>query len=185
MKKLLAIAVILLVAAQIGYAQKPVMGVGGGIEIAMPIGNFSDVANVGFGLTGRYEYKLNKDVAITGTLGWIHWGGKNTTSYGDYGFTDIPLKGGVKYYFTPGPGRVYGMAELGLHFTSVSWTWNAGYYGYGGSYSASETKFGFAPGVGYEMKIGKNLMLDLSGRFEIVADVNHFALRGGILYILP
>jgi hypothetical protein len=143
------------------------MTIGPGLELAIPIGDWSGAANFGIGATGQFQYKLNDNMAVTGTTGYIHFLTEDGFSMGM-----IPLQGGFKYYFVE---NAYGMAQLGLHFTRVG-------FSYGGfSDSDTSTDFSFGIGGGYEVELG-NMMLDLAGRFQFVDDGNYLGIRAGLVF---
>ena len=142
---------------------KAQMTIGPGLELAIPIGDWSSVANFGIGATGQFQYNLNDKMAITGTTGYIHF-----LSDGGLSMGMIPLQGGFKYYFVE---NAYGMAQLGLHFTRAS--------AFG--YSDTSTDFSFGIGGGYEIELG-NMMLDLGARFQLVDDANYLGIRAGLVF---
>jgi len=173
------------------------MAWGVGLELAAPMGTFGDVANMGFGGTGRFEYQLQNNLALTATVGYLAWGGKEVTiqtSTGIFGstvkstidYSSIPIKAGIKYYFS---GGFYGMGEAGIHMfstdvktvstvTSASGTKVTEEPGTG-----SSTEFTIAPAVGYELKAG-NMIVDLSARYEIISDLSFLGFRAGLKFAL-
>lgn len=142
---------------------KAQMTIGPGLELAIPIGDWSGVANFGIGATGQFQYNLNDKMAITGTTGYIHF-----LSDGEGSMGMIPLQAGFKYYFVE---NAYGMAQLGLHFTRFS--------AFG--YSDTSTDFSFGIGGGYEIELG-NMMLDLGARFQLIDDGNYLGIRAGLVF---
>ena len=75
-----------------------------GAELGLPMGNFSDIANAGFGASVRYEASINGKLNWTGAIGYLSFSGKNFTSgnvtipFGNS--TIVPLTGGIKYYLS-------------------------------------------------------------------------------------
>lgn len=128
-----------------------------GLELGLPLGSFSDFYNLGFGVNGRYEARIQNKLNWTVTAGFVSFGSKGGSS-----FTLIPLQGGLKYYFQKSNSGIYGNADLGLFF---------------GSSNNSETKFGFSPGFGY-----RSGRFDLLGRFNVVSNLNYFSLRAAYVF---
>ena len=137
-----------------------------GPELSLPIGSFSDGANVGFGGSLRYETPIDANLTWMVTAGYLSYSFKNIPS----GFTSsssiIPVMGGVKYYFTENFNGFYASGALGLSFLKASFT------GPSVSVSSSETKFTFAPGIGYHIA-----NIDFSGSFQLVSDANSLNIR--------
>ncbi|MEO8400141.1 MAG: hypothetical protein ABI550_10090, partial [Ignavibacteriaceae bacterium] len=119
MKKLLVVLFAVLLFGSISYSQTPPMSIGVGANLALPIGNFSDVAGTGFGVTGTFEMKFLPNFTGTGTIGYIKWGGKDFPNF-SYSYSGIPILVGGKYYFTP-VTPVYGMAQIGFTILSASY----------------------------------------------------------------
>lgn len=115
-----------------------------GADGLLPVGNLSNTANFGLGLTPRVQYSLNNKVAFTFTTGIYHFFTK--TIYipdGEFGAGStienkldlIPAKAGLKYFL---PSNFYIAGELGFAFE----------VGNGGG----PTKFVASPSVGYVTK---------------------------------
>lgn len=184
MKKVLFTVVLLLCVTISTNAQSGQMAVGGGVVIAMPMGNFGDVAGMGFGATARGEYSLNKQMSIVADIGYITYG----EEIDGWSYSQIPIMAGVKYYF---PGGFYGLGQFGIHM--ISWdfeyttpSYNIGGYNFPGetiSSDDSESKIGFNLGGGYETKVG-NMILDLSAQLSVIEDANQLMLRAGLKFPL-
>jgi hypothetical protein len=161
-----------------------------GVDVGLPVGNFSDVSSVGIGASGRYEAAIKEvdKLSWTASAGFTTFFEKkvsvptgfvtdangypvfdpNTglpkikyTEEGGGSGTLIPITGGVKYYANERGSGFYGAADLGLVF---------GTNGFG-------TKFNFAPGVGYRYQ-----KFDFAVRYNVISDANFFGLRAG--YVL-
>jgi opacity protein-like surface antigen len=166
MRKIL-LAIILLSGLSVFTAQAQ-MSVGPGLEIALPIGDFSSVANLGIGATGQFQYNINESMAVTGTTGYIHF----LTDVDGVSFGMIPIQVGFKYYFS---GGLYGMGQLGLHMARSSYSY------LGTSYSDTSNEFSFGVGAGYELALSK-MKLDLAGRFQLINDANYLGVRAGLVF---
>ncbi|MBI9071886.1 MAG: outer membrane beta-barrel protein [Melioribacteraceae bacterium] len=183
MKKVLFTVVLLLCVTVAVNAQSGQMAVGGGIVVAMPMGDFGDEAGMGFGATVRGEYALNKQMSIVADIGYITYGEEELFNI-SYSYSQIPIMAGVKYYFNNG---FYGIGQLGIHMFSFdmdvpSETYMGITVG-GGSSSSSTSEFGLNIGGGYEAKVG-NMILDLSAQYGMISDANQLLLRAGLKFPL-
>jgi len=123
-----------------------------GLEIAVPLGDFSDGGvNFGIGGSGTYEIGLSDNFAVLAHAGVVFYATDDIeipvinpdftigTETLDYSVTQIPLQVGGRYYLSQQKEGLYLSALLGFHITSVSI----------GDESDSSTDFSFAPEVGY------------------------------------
>ncbi|MDP3150675.1 MAG: hypothetical protein Q8N83_16265 [Ignavibacteria bacterium] len=162
MKKVLSLVVVLVLFAGFTNGQSKItLGVGG--TLALPMGTFADASSMGFGGLVRGEMGFGTIVG-TASLGYLMFPGKDISEEVYPGvnatysssFSAIPILVGAKYSFAPG---LYGSVEAGLNM--LSWTAKydvpaitVGSYtvpASSGETTGSETKFGFAVGVGYQV----------------------------------
>ncbi len=177
MKKFaLPILIMLFVVGNINGQGKFSLSAGG--NLAIPMGDFGDAVNMGFGATVQGEYQFQEKLFGTATIGYLMWGGKDM----DFGFgsvksdfSAIPLMAGVKYFFAKG---IYGHGQLGLHFFSATVETTGGFFGPSKT-TASETEFAIALGVGYEVS-----NWDLSALLNIISDSNYIGLRAAYRFSL-
>ena len=179
MKKVVFFLVVLLFTVGNINAQQGKMHLGAGLELGLPIGDWSDAAGTGIGGTARFEYAFTPKIVGMFTAGYISFGGDEVSGV-DFSYSAIPFLPGVKYFFQKG---LYGMAELGLHFFSVDIDYPQ-LSGFGGFFSpqsgsSSSTEFTFSFGGGYETKVGDNIYLDANVKFAIVSDANYIGFRVG------
>jgi len=182
--KRLAVLVCLLAVATMASAQGK-MSLGGNVGIYLPMGDFGDVANTGFGILPQFEYQWKPNVNLTGTVGYVSFGGESGTLYGmqyEYSYSDMPILVGAKYYFGEGKMKPYAMAKTGLHMFKAEATVG------GFSASASETYFGIDLGAGFEMPMGEKMNFDVAGGFESIfsegESSNSLVISAGIKYFL-
>jgi Outer membrane protein beta-barrel domain len=179
MKKIVLILLVLFFFIGTAYAQQGKMHIGAGLELALPIGDWSDAAGTGIGGTARFEYAFTKQIVGMVTTGYISFGGKDIGDF-SYSYSAVPFLPGVKYYFQDG---LYGMAELGLHFFTFEFdspAFDFGGFSSGGTTSTSESEFTLSLGAGYETKVGDNLYLDANVKFAIVSNANYLGARVGV-----
>lgn len=174
MKKFYCVFVLVCM-SMMGYAQEGFYKVGAGAEVGLPMGDFSDLSDIGFGATGKVFYGITEDGDITGTVGYLYFGLKSD-SYVSGNISMIPLQFGYRHNFN----GFYAEPQLGLMFISSKVTIKGG----GGMFdsfsgSASETKFGLGLGGGYEFGDW-----DLGIRYQIVEHANFIGLRVGYNFML-
>lgn len=173
MKKLLSVIVLTVLFAGFINAQSQWGSIGG--NLALPIGDWSDFANIGFGGTVTYERSFTPNIVGEAYAGYIMFGGEDYPGTNDsYSYSMIPIMAGAKYFFQPGQG-LYANALLGVHIFTVDIPeYTLFGFTYGGS--ESSTEFGLSVGAGYEMPMGKNA-LDLSASFNLISDANYIGAR--------
>ncbi|MEX2115666.1 MAG: outer membrane beta-barrel protein [Bacteroidota bacterium] len=182
MKKLLSVFVVALCLAGTASAQEGAMSVGGGLNLGLPMGDFGNIAGFGFGFQARFQYGLTNDLALAGSFGYISFSEKNSASS-----SVMPILASGRYYFTPGDGRPYGQADLGL--TTFSQTFNFNFGGLGGfAGSASSTNFSIGFGGGYETKLNDKWSLDFGAGYNIIlasgGSLSYIGIRAGANYAL-
>ncbi|NWF89763.1 MAG: outer membrane beta-barrel protein [Ignavibacteriaceae bacterium] len=178
MKKILVTIIALFIIVGVSQAQnKMCLNIGG--NVLLPMGDFGDAANLGFGGTAQFEMQFMPQLVGTAHAGYIIWG----TDVDDVDFSAIPVMVGAKYYFMPNSG-FYGHGQLGLYFMSVTTPKIVTPIGTFGGDSESDSEFALSLGAGYELPLSPKLMLDLSGAFLIISDANNINLRAGVKFSL-
>lgn len=162
-------------------AQQGKMQAGGQVGISVPMGDLSDGANLGFGFQGNFLYGINQNIDLTGSIGYISWG----TDSDNLSFSSVPVTFGGRYYFQRGQFTPYGMAELGIHFTSASFdipsvSFGGTSYG-GGSNSATSSDFGLGLGAGFLYDLG-SMKLDANAKINIVSGFNNLMVMVGLIF---
>lgn len=174
MKKAILVLFVLVFFAASANAQSGKMYVGGQVGISLPMGDFSDAYNMGFGFLGNFYYGINQNIELTGSLGYLHWG--LDAEGADGGFSDVPLLAGARYYFQRSAFTPYALAELGLHFRSFSFE-----VPFFGTIDESDTEFGLGFGAGFLYDLGA-MQLDVNAKINIISDQNHITLLGGLRF---
>jgi len=142
---------------------KIAFGVGG--ELALPMGDFKDAYNTGFGGTGTVFYHLMPRMDLLINAGYITYG----SDLDDVSFSMIPIQAGARYFIIP-EGGLYAGGLVGVHSAKAEV----------GDFSDSETKFSFAPMIGYQYPLGSTMKLDISGRYQFISDANYFGIHLGL-----
>jgi hypothetical protein len=171
MKQTLSFLLVLILFSTVSFAQSAI-SVGG--NLALPIGDWSDVADMGFGGTASYEHKFSPNLVGTATAGYLIWGGKEDIEGFSYDYSAIPILAGVKYFFAPGQG-FYAAGQVGLHMFTIDV--DVEFFGFEGSGSSTETEFSAAAGLGYEIPVGPKGAVDLNAMFNLISDLNYLGFR--------
>lgn len=110
-----------------------------GLEAGLPLGAYRNFSTFTVGGSVKYALPIAANTSITGSAGYVYfpYRGDVTSAIVGYAKTNsgegfIPLKAGVKYYFS---NLFYGEAQLGASIAAQSG---------GGTY------FAYSPGVGYQ-----------------------------------
>lgn len=135
-----------------------------GAELALPMGDFGDAASTGFGGSVRYEYPVNDNIGLTGTVGYLIFSGKTVAGVDGPDWSMIPVQVGGKYYFTENQEGFYAGLEIGIHSSSIK----TPEYNFGGfiipSQTVSSSDLSYAPQLGYHLA-----NLDLGLRYQMIA----------------
>ena len=163
MKKIFIVFAVILLAPGFVHAQgKMALGINGGV--ALPMGDFGDGFDMGFGGNAIFVYHASPMSDFTASVGYLTWSAKDT---GDVTFSSIPVLLGGRYLFGKGKFNLYVAGELGAHFSSVD---TPEYVILGQTYggSVSETYFGWAAGAGFVYGVGKSMDLDFSAKYNMI-----------------
>ncbi len=190
MKKMTLVLVALVALGSLSFAQNK-MTIGGDVGLFLPMGDMGEWYSMGFGVCPTFDYAMNENLSITGTIGYVSWGAKEEIFGIEYSVSDIPLKAGAKYYFGGGTGiKPYGIGELGFHMLTSKAEGTFSYLGYTMEIdeSASETKMGLGFGAGFEYPMNEKMALNVLGEYETIMTegdaFNNFVIKAGIKYNL-
>jgi hypothetical protein len=160
-----AAAVVALFFSTNAMAQTPNFGIG--VNVGAPTNN--DVYKISLGVDARMQFNVVEQLSVPVTVGYTHMIAKNDVFINgaeapDYGF--IPVKAGLKYFFSETGSGLYALGEIGAAF---------------GITELSKTGFLYAPAVGYSWSNG----LDLGVKYEGISkgvkytddNIGHVALR--------
>lgn len=173
MKKVLVLLVAVLCLTIVSNAQQKGNVITGGAVIALPMGDFGDGYDMGFGATATFEMPFGKQLVGFGEVGYIYFGGKSD----GYSASVIPIMAGGKYFFDT-KGGLYALGTAGFHLFTMN------YELFGVSGDASETEFAIGVGGGYEVKVSKTMLLDISAKYMLISDANYLALRAALKFPL-
>jgi len=179
MKKLLVLFAILALTLTSLNAQGKTVKFDVAGELALPTGNFGNVAGIGFGLSGKAYYPFNEKMDFTMLLGYTYFTGEENAYY-EYNYSALPILFGVKYDLSNVTPGFYASGELGITVLmfSMEYTGPANSYLDGYDYSSSDSEFTLGLSAGYGIN-----NFDLSASYRLVSNANQFVLRVG--YYLP
>jgi len=141
--------------------------------IQLPMGDFGDIANLGFGPGFGVLVPHSDELSFRGQIAYYFYSTEDVPG-GDVSVHAIPLLALVQYNLEDSP--VYLLGGLGLTFASASYDYDVEGFG-SGSYDDSETKFTFTAGAGYPVAE----KISLEARFNLISDANSLQF-GGIFH---
>jgi hypothetical protein len=153
-----------------------------GLDLAFPMGDFSNMASTGFGASLRYDASISDKLGWTASFGYESYSGKTYTvnnvaiPFGNT--TNIPIAGGIKYYFQEAGNGFYGGLDISVNLLN---TWQYSFNsGSGGGYNLTEannTVVGFNPGIGYRLP-----NLDFALRYNSRGDFSSLGIRAAYVF---
>ena len=156
------------------------ISIGAKAGIAMPMGDFGDGYNMGFGGVATGEYSLNDNMSLGLNIGFYTFGGKDLPSGVTASFNVIPIIADFKYYFQTEGFIPYAGLGLGLHMQTSKYSASII------DVSTSESNFAIIPKAGFWM--GDDFKWGASLEYNIVSfaenSVGHLGINVGILYPL-
>lgn len=162
MKKLIFVfaAFIGLMLTTQSYAQEKVISVG--LELAVPMGDFGKVANLGFGASGEFEAGLTGNIALNLNAGALFY----ATEFDGYSLIHVPIQAGARYYLQEQQEGLFLGVKAGVHVGIATMDEiSIGGVVVSEKQSDSDAAFSFAPEVGYF--ITSNISLGL--RYQIIS----------------
>ena len=156
------------------------------LNLGIPVGSFNEVANTGIGGSIIGEYTFNQKISTTLSVSYQNYPG----DFGlyaiqgkviDVSLNSIPVLAGLRYYLAE---EFFGTLEVGVHFfrvdADVSDLYSDEVYS-----TKYQPKYGGGIGAGYNYRLAKASVLELSGNYQIVEDdFNSFRVRLAILILL-
>lgn len=142
-----------------------------GIEVKggafLPQGDMGDMYKTGFGGTAGITYALSERFQLSGSAGYISFSFDNSIFDGtpiegtevDATLNLIPIMAGARYFFSSSDFKPYANINLGLHIFSFSGDDT-------NVENESETKTGWAIGVGFLIKAGNKMHVDINAGFN-------------------
>ena len=137
----------------------------GGLEVALPMGDWADVNPLGFGASIGAEYPLNDNISADVQVGYIFLTVDDELSDFIASSSMIPAQAGVRYYIDEVGTGLYVKGLVGIHAASTK-TEDFTFLGVTvEGETATETNLSFGAGAGFIL----NDVIDLSLRFNIIS----------------
>lgn len=148
-----------------------------GAELALPVGDFSDLSSLGFGATAGYDYPVTEKFKIGANAGYIFMLVKDEYKDGlgaifgdnvDVNIGMIPIQAHAKYHLTE---QFYLMGLAGIHMINVK------VEALGESETESDTEFSFGFGAGVNLGV-----VDIGARYQIINGSDYIGARVAYLF---
>ncbi|MDZ7740802.1 MAG: hypothetical protein U5Q03_03380 [Bacteroidota bacterium] len=189
MKKLVTLMIAIVIVVGFSSESKAQLNLGVTAGIALPMGDWSDGYDMGFGGMLEGDYFVKENIAIGLNVGYYIFSGKTETISGvdiDYpNFSIIPVFAKGDYYFATEGFMPYGGIGLGMFMASTEDYETTISYG---TYTkkvtvegASDTKFGFSPHVGF--LTGEGFKIGAEVAYTIIENANH--LNASVRLLFP
>jgi opacity protein-like surface antigen len=160
MRKLRILVVVII--SFVTFSASAQIGIGGTVGLTLPMGDFGNGLNTGFGFNAIGKYSLSNNMAVGISLGYSSFGtGSENLSYGV-----IPITGLFEYSFGSGAFKPYLGTDLGLYMFRSKFSYTL--LGTTTSNTNTDTYFGFAPTGGVMYEISNNLSICGNLKYNMV-----------------
>jgi hypothetical protein len=175
MKRVLLLVALVALVAVVSNAQIGLKGIGG--EVGYNSFSFSSESFGGFVVGAVADLgEVSPGIALYPSVTYAS--ASKTLTGGDWKVSDLAINANVKYAFKGGNITPYVGAGLGINF--VSTTVQISYFGFSGSATGSDTKFGINLLAGAQMPVGTMTGFVQAG-YSLVSDVNFFQVVAGVM----
>jgi len=141
-----------------------------GYDVALPLGDFIDVAETGHSWTLFGEYRINPKYSLQLLSGYmffpatiedIAYQGKVIT----FNIKSIPIKAAVKYFFYD---ELFLVGELGVNLMQLSAEFQNSYGDESNESSDYQAKFTAGAGVGTVFKLSEQSLINITAKYNYV-----------------
>jgi opacity protein-like surface antigen len=187
MKKLVVLICVIILSS-FSYSQNKISA-GLGYDVALPMGDFLDVAKTGHSWNLFGEYRLNPKYSVQLISGYTIFPA-NIEDIGYQGqvinFTikSIPLKGAVKYFFYD---EFFALGEVGVNFINLTANFQNAYGDESDESSDFQTKFTAGAGIGFAFKLSEQSLINITTKYNYVnggdasIDFSHILLGASLV----
>jgi len=152
------------------------MHIGATIGAQVPMGDFGDAMNPGFGINFFGKYSLNESMAVGLNVGYHSFG----SDLEGFSCTMMPVTGLFEYYLGSGAMKPYLGVDLGFYKYSFDMEFM------GISSSVSETYLGFAPTGGILYGLNDKMSLVANLKYNVVlsedSSTGYLGINAGLVY---
>lgn len=172
----------------ISFSQNKI-SVGLGYDVALPAGNFVDVAKTGHSWTLFGEYRISPQYSVQLLSGYMIFPvniepiaaqGKVIT----FDLKSIPIKGAVKYFLYD---EFFLVGEIGANFIKVSADFQNSYGETTNETTDFQAKFTMGAGLGTVFHLSEQAQINLTAKYDFVdggdlsTDFSHFLIGAGLV----
>ncbi|MFZ4414262.1 MAG: hypothetical protein ACOYOV_14360 [Bacteroidales bacterium] len=194
MKKIISIAVVVLLIVGFTSATKAQINVGAKLGVAIPVGSFAQGYNMGFGGYASAAYSLNEKMELGFNMGFYAFKGTDFPANNNPSTRIIPVFADFKYFLNTDGFRPYVGAGAGVYIVYNTYTSPYAPAKTAGGVtlvaeklqqdiSSNSKKFGVSPTVGFWL--GDGLQYGASVTYNITfSDASHIGFNIGIIYTL-
>ena len=163
MKKLM---ILVAAVAMMGFSQvNAQIDFSGGLEVALPLGDFGDAYSLGYGVSLGGEYGINDNISADLQVGYIFLSVDDALSEFIASSAMIPAQVGVRYYLDEVGSGLYLKGMVGIHSVSIKTEdIDLGPLGTIEGETTSDSNLSFGVGAGFFV----NENIDASARFNII-----------------
>lgn len=187
MKKIFVIIILLFVSTSVFPQHR--ISVGLGYDIAIPIGDFRDIAKTGYSWTAIGEYPINPKFSVQLLSGYMKFpvdiepiatGGNVIT----FDLESIPLRTGIKYFVIP---DIFLVGEVGINFFKVSAAFQGAYGDPTKQSTNYQAQFSLGAGAGGVINLAERSLINITAKYIYVdrgdysINFNHVLLGIGLL----
>jgi hypothetical protein len=187
MKKIIVLITFILFST-ISHSQNRI-SVGLGYDVAIPSGNFSDIAKTGHNWTVFADYPISPQFSVQLLTGYkifaidaepIAYQGNVIT----FDLKTIPVKGAVKYFINP---DLFLVGEIGVDFTKLSASFQAAYGDPTNQSTDFIAKFTMGGGIGTSFELSEMSSINITSKYVFVdggdlsIDFSHFLIGAGLV----
>ncbi|MCF8228013.1 MAG: outer membrane beta-barrel protein [Bacteroidales bacterium] len=187
MKKLVTLMIAIALVVGFSSESKAQLNMGVTAGIALPMGDWSDGYNMGFGGMLEGDYFLQDNIALGVNIGYYAFSGETVGNFDMPNMSMIPILVKGDYYFQSEGFMPYGGASLGIYIANsedLEYTYIDPWSGQEVTQvveTESDSEFGFSPHVGF--LTGDNIKFGAEVAYTIISDANH--LNASVRVLIP
>ncbi|WP_129714477.1 hypothetical protein [Pedobacter sp. SYP-B3415] len=150
----------LFISAFSATAQDGNSGLSFAAELGLPSGNFSNASNFGAGASVKADIGLSEKFALTANAGYMNFFGRNAFRVNVPDFSYIPLKAGLKYFFTE---KAFAEVQGGVALPASE---------------ANKMVYAWSPGFGTRFRVSARAKMEAGIRYEGWTSRSDFQIDG-------